>query len=86
MVRTEENDVCLSESELFKYRSALEMVLFLVNYSRSDIASAVQELSKVNNRENHTHYKQMLQVVKYVLLTRNRMLKFIPEKWEKNGS
>ena len=62
------------------------MMLFLVKYSRPDIANAVWELLKVNNWANYAHYKQMLRAVKYVLHTRNRMLKFIPkksgEKWE----
>ena len=51
-----------------------------------DIASAVRELSKVNNRAKYAHHEQMLRAVKYDLHTRNRMLKFIPEKsgekWE----
>ena len=62
------------------------MMLYLVKYLRPDIANAVRKLSKVNNKANYMHYKQMLRAVKYVLHTRNRMLKFIPEnngeKWE----
>ena len=62
------------------------MILFEVYYSRPDIANAVRELPKVNNSANHACYKQMLRAVRYLLHTRNRMLKFIletnGEKWE----
>ena len=40
------------------------MMLFLVKYSRPDIANAVWELSKVNNKTNYAHYKQILRAVK----------------------
>ena len=55
------------------------MMLYLIKYSRPDIADAVRALSKVNHKANYAHYKQMLRAVKYVLHMRNRMLKFIPE-------
>ena len=62
------------------------MVLLLDKFSTPDIANAVRELSQVNNTVNYRHYKLMLRAVKYVLDTRNRMSKFIPEangeKWE----
>ena len=85
-VRVDENDVCLTDREQFKYRSAVGMMLFLVKYPRPDISNSVRELLKANNKANYTHYKQMLRAVKYVINTKNRMLKFIPEnkgeKWE----
>ena len=85
-MRTKEGDECLNESEQFEYRQAIGMMLFVVKYSRPDIANAVRKLSKVNNKANYTHYKQMLRAVKCVPHTRNRILKFIPEKnkekWE----
>ena len=39
------------------------MMLFLVKYSRPDIANTVRELSKVNNKANYAHCKQMLRAV-----------------------
>ena len=79
------NDVCFIKKEQFKYKSAVGMILFLVKCSRQDIANAVRELSKCNDKENDARYKQMLRTVKY-FNTKNRMLKFIPEKNEKNGN
>ena len=79
-------DIYLTEKEQFKYRPAVGMMQFLVKYPRLDISNAVRELSKANNKANYAHYKQMLRAVKYVINTKNRMLKFIPEKkgekWE----
>ena len=59
-VRTKEGDECLNESEQFKYRSVVGMMLFLVKYSRLDITNAVRKLSKANNNADYTHYKQIL--------------------------
>ena len=56
------------------------MLLFLVKYSRPDIANEVRELSKVNDKAKQAHYKQMLRTVKYVIDTKSRMLKLRPEK------
>ena len=85
-IRVKDDDVCITEKEQFKYRSAVGMMLFLIKYSRPYISNAVRELSKSNSKANYAHYKQMLRAVNYVLKTRNRMLKFIPtsekEKWE----
>ena len=66
-VRVNENDVCLTDREQFKYRSAVGMMLFLVKYSSTDISNSVRELSKANNKANYAHYKQMLRFVKYVI-------------------
>ena len=63
-VWVDENDICLTDREQFKYRSAVGMMLFLVKYSRPDIANSVRELSKANNKANYAHYKQMLRAVK----------------------
>ena len=56
------------------------MMLFVVKYLHTDIANAVYELSKANDKANYMHYKQMLCAVKYVINTKIRMLKFIPDK------
>ena len=60
-------------------------MLFFVKYTRLDISNTVRELSKSNSKANYTHYKQMLRAVKYILKTRNQMLKVMPtsekDKW-----
>ena len=52
------------------------MLLFLTKFSRPDIANAERELSKVNNCANLAHFKEMLRTVKFVLDTRNWMLRY----------
>ena len=49
-VRTKEGGKCLHESEQFKCRSVVGMMLFVVKYLWPDIANSVRELSKVNNK------------------------------------
>ena len=73
-VQHKDNDVCINEKEQFWNRSAVGMMLFLVQYFRPDISTAVRELSKSNNKANYAHYKRILRVVNYILKTRNRML------------
>ena len=70
-IQVKDKNVCISEKEKFKYRSAVGMMLFLIKYSRPDISNAVRELSKSNNKANYAHYKQMLRAVNYILKTRN---------------
>ena len=56
------------------------MLLFLVKYSQPDIANAVRELLKVNDKANQARYNQMLYKVKCVIGTKWRMLKLRPKK------
>ena len=51
------------------------MLLYLVKYSRPDIANPVRELSKVLDGSTDASFKEMLRVIKYVLDTKNMGLK-----------
>ncbi len=62
------------------YRSGVVMLLYLVMHSRSDIANAVRELSKVLDGANVAAYKEMHQVIKYVLDTRDLGLHIEPSQ------
>ena len=66
-IQVKDDDVCISEKEQFKYRSAVGMMLFLVKYSRPNTSNTVRELSKSNSKANYAHYKQMLRAVNNVL-------------------
>ena len=59
-----------------RYRSGVGMLLFLVKYSRPDIANAVRELSKANDGATENHMRMLLRVIKYVLITQNKVLHF----------
>lgn len=58
------------------------MLLYLVEYSRPDIANAVRELSKVADQATKVHSKSLLRLIKYVLSTENHGLKFKPSLQE----
>ena len=54
------------------------MLLFLVKYSRPDIANSVRELSKVNDGAGERHYKELIRCLRYVFGTREKALVFLP--------
>ena len=58
------------------YRSGVGMLMFLVKYSRPDLANSVRELSKANDGATEKHYRGLLRTVKYVMDTRNQALKY----------
>jgi hypothetical protein len=43
------------------------MLLFLIKYSRPNLANVVRELSKCMDAASHAAYKKMLRVMKFVL-------------------
>jgi hypothetical protein len=62
-----ENDSEIMDQEgQAKYRSGIGMLLYLVKYSRPDIASCVRELAKMSGRATVLNYNQMLRCMKYV--------------------
>jgi hypothetical protein len=69
-----------------KYRSGVGMLLYLIKYSRPDLANVVRELSKCMDGANLVAYKEMFRVVKFVLDTKDYCLKLNPvfenEEWD----
>ena len=60
------------------YRSGVGMLLYLVKYSRPDIANAVRELSKALDSPSPVAYREMLRVIKFVIDTKNLGIKMAP--------
>jgi hypothetical protein len=54
------------------------MLLFLIKYSRSDLANVVRELSECMDAASHAVYKEMLRVMKFVVDTKQYCLKMQP--------
>ena len=71
IMRNPENVTRVTEEEQALFRSGTGMLLYLVKYSRPDIANAVRELSKV--------LEEMLRIIKYVIDTKDLALKIKPE-------
>jgi len=62
-----------------EYMSGVGMLLYLVKYSRPDIANAVRELTKCMDGATPAAYKEMLRLVKFVLCTKTWGLKIMPK-------
>ena len=65
----------ISAKDQQDYWSGVGMLLYLVNHSCPILASATKELSKANDSMNPAAYKELLQVIKYVLDMKNLGLK-----------
>ena len=76
LVKSTEEEGCLSAEKQTEYRSGVGMLLFLTKFSRPDISNTVRELSKMNTCANEAHMKELLRLVKFVLDTRFWMLKY----------
>ena len=61
------------------------MLLYLVKHTRPDIANTVQQLSKALDKLNEAAFKEMKQVIKYVINTKYLALKIKP-KLNEDGS
>jgi hypothetical protein len=62
-----ENDSEIMDQEgQTNYRSGIGMLLYLVKYSRPDIANCVRELAKMSGKATVLNYNQLLRCIKYV--------------------
>jgi hypothetical protein len=64
------------------FRSGVGMSLYLVKYTRFDMAYSLRELSKVADQATVDHWKLQQRYIKYVTTTRNLALKVKPNKLE----
>ena len=63
------------------------MLLYLVKHLHPNLANATSELSKANDGANPVAYKELLCMIKYVIITKSLVLKIEPtgnsdEPWE----
>ena len=72
----DKEEISLNPTKQTKYRSGVGMLLYLVKFSRPDISNSVRELSKVMDRSTEAHYRTLLRVLKYVLLTEDLGLRY----------
>ena len=80
IVRNSLQEVSISQEDHKLYRSGVGMLLYLVKYSRPDIANPVRELSKVLDAPMSASFKEMLRVIKYGLDTKEYGLQVHPTK------
>jgi len=79
-IRNTDPNLALSKELHKDYRSGVGMLLYLVKYSRPDIANSVRELSKVLDSATVDAYGELLRVVKFVLDTHDLGLQMNPTK------
>ena len=72
IIRNTDPEVALPKEVHKEYRSGVGMLLYLVKYSRPDIANPVRELSKVLNCATDVANRGLFRVIKYVLDTGRR--------------
>jgi len=67
------------------YRSGVGMLLYLLKHSRPDLLNPIRELSKEMDLAGLVHVKELMRVVKYVIETKEKGLKMVPNNskmWE----
>jgi hypothetical protein len=68
------------------YMSGVGMLFYFMKHSRPDLANVFRELSKCMGDESIAAYKEMIRVLRFVLVTRNTRLKskpnLIDENWD----
>ena len=61
------------------------ILLWLMKHSRPDIANAIREASKVMDRATKTHQKYLLRIIKYVIDTKEKKLRYTVTKQKMKG-
>jgi len=79
IVRPKDDSERISAEMQSEYMSGVGMLLYLVKYSRPDIANAVRELTKCMDGATPAAYKEMLRLIKFVLCTKTWGLKIAPK-------
>jgi hypothetical protein len=79
---TEEEQVSYKDQVI--YRAGVETLLYLIKYSRPDIANVVRELSKCMDKATPAAYKEMKRVMCFIADTKDYGLKIEPEQPSKD--
>ena len=78
-MRLEDDDELINTNLQAQYRSGVGMLLYLINYTRPDIANLVREYSKMKDKATPLHNKTLLKLIKYLLGTKNKGLRMNPK-------
>ena len=68
----------INEKKQQEYQSGVGTLLYLTRHSRPDIANVVQKLSKSMDGDSKLQFREMLQVIKFILDTKDLSLKMVP--------
>ena len=78
IVRPMNENKKISAKDQQEYQLAVDVFLHLVKYLHANLANVTRELSKANDGANPAAYKQLIHVIKYLLDTKNLILKTEP--------
>jgi hypothetical protein len=67
-----------------RYRSGVEILLYLIKHSLTDISNVVREQSKCMGSTNMTAYRDMFSLTKVVMDTKSICIKIMPKDDETN--
>lgn len=84
IVRHEKDVIKISDSKQKDYRSGVGMLLYLVKYSRPDLANITRELSKVMDGATKAHWKALIRAISYALSTEEKGLILKPKRLEES--
>ena len=79
IIKPKEDESLLPPDLQSRYRTGVGMLMYLIKHSRPDIMNAVRELAKVLGKATIAAYKEMLRCIKFVIDTKSKGLKVIPE-------
>ena len=85
IIRPKDIEPKVDEEQHNLFRSGVGMLLYLVKYSRPDIANATRELSKVMDGPTEAAMKELFRLVKFVLDTKDKGLRMVPESLDKEA-
>ena len=77
-MRVTEDQDKLGTNEHATYRSGVGTLLYLTRHSGPDLCNDVRELLKTLDKPAPIHLKEMYRIIRYVLATKRRGLRFLP--------
>ena len=83
-MRPKENEELIDDKKQHGYRSGVGMLLYLTKHNRPYIANAARKHSKMMDGATILHCKSLLWLIKYVLDTKEYILKMKPKMNGKN--
>jgi hypothetical protein len=77
-------DEQISQEDQVIYCAGVGMLLYLIKYSRPDIANVIGELSKCMDKATPAAFKEMKQVMRFVANTKEHSLRIEPDEASKD--
>ena len=80
LVHPTDNNTVVSKEEHQQHRTGVDMLLYLIRYTRPEIANEGRELNILNEGPTGKATEEMKRIIKYVIDTVNKGLKMTTQK------